>query len=70
LRLLSVSDGGASAPTPGEGGNLQGVALTCVGDGELEWHLGVAESGELRVVEMRNPQRLVVDLRRPGAGGS
>lgn len=46
--------------------NLKGLALTCAREGELEWHLAVADSAQIRVVEMRNPGRLVVDVRHGG----
>jgi len=42
--------------------NLQAVALTCRDGAELEWHLGFRDSAQVRVVEMRAPSRLVVDV--------
>jgi hypothetical protein len=69
-RLRSVGGGQDLAPTaPAAGSNLRGMAVTCSRAGELEWHLGLAESGDIRIVEMRSPQRLVVDVRRPSRGG-
>ena len=72
LRILLRSvEGGQGDPEPGfervEGSNPAGIAVTCIGDGDLTWHLGLVESGDLRVVEMRDPLRLLVDVRRPGA---
>jgi hypothetical protein len=44
--------------------HLKGVAQTCVEDDQLVWHLGVVDSAQVRVLEMRSPPRLIVDVRR------
>jgi hypothetical protein len=44
--------------------NLKGVAQTCAEDERLDWQLGVADSAQVRVMEMRSPPRLVVDVRQ------
>jgi hypothetical protein len=43
--------------------NLQGVAPTCVLNGAIEYTFGVREQAQIRVIEMRAPRRLVVDVR-------
>jgi hypothetical protein len=50
--------------------NLQAFASTCVREGgALEWQLGVREQAQVRVIEVRNPRRLVVDVRHDPPSG-
>jgi hypothetical protein len=66
LRLRSVT----AAPTvlrsiePGYS-NLKALAPTCARDGDVVWALGVQAAADIRVIEMRSPLRLVVDVRHP-----
>jgi hypothetical protein len=48
--------------------NLQALASTCPREGVLEWHFGVREQAQIRVIEMRAPRRLVVDVRHDPPG--
>jgi hypothetical protein len=65
LRLRPVDTSGSVRPELADGhGNLRGVAQTCAEDGQLEWHFGVADSAQVRVLEMGGPPRLVVDVRQ------
>jgi hypothetical protein len=43
--------------------NLKEVRLTCDFEAAVEWVLGVADPGSYRVLEARDPTRLVVDVR-------
>ena len=43
---------------------LQELTLTCDFEGEVEWVLGVRSPNRYRVLELREPTRLVVDVRR------
>ena len=50
--------------------NLQALASTCVREGgALEWQFGVREQAQVRVIEMRQPRRLVVDVRHDPPSG-
>jgi hypothetical protein len=49
--------------------NLQAVAHTCTQDtGVVEYTFGVNEQAQVRVIEMRDPRRLVVDVRHDPPG--
>ncbi len=37
--------------------------LTCAGDKGVTWAAGLAQGSEVRIMELRNPRRLVVDVR-------
>lgn len=69
VRLEPASAAGDGAPdAPADLTNVQDVALTCSREDALVWHLGVADSAQVRVMELRRPERLVVDVRHaPGA---
>ena len=43
--------------------NLQALAPTCVVEGSIEYTFGASEQAQIRVIEMRAPRRLVVDVR-------
>lgn len=65
VRLRGVNTGGRVSPQIEQGlANLKGVAQTCVEDDQLIWHLGVTDSAQVRVIELRSPPRLVVDVRQ------
>lgn len=42
---------------------FQAAGLACDGTATMTWTARLAEAGEVRVLELRDPQRLVVDLR-------
>jgi len=44
--------------------NLKQLVQTCDFEGEVTWVLGVGFPGRFRVVELSNPARLVVDVKR------
>jgi hypothetical protein len=50
--------------------NLQGIALTCVRDAELNWYLGLSDSTQVRALELVSPPRLVVDVRHARRSGN
>jgi hypothetical protein len=65
VRLLPTNTSSSVKPEVAEGhGNLEGVTLTCAEDDRLDWHLGVADSASIRVLELGTPPRLVVDIRQ------
>jgi hypothetical protein len=45
--------------------NIQGVGQTCGGEGQLEYHVALRDSSQVRILELRAPPRLVVDVREP-----
>ena len=45
--------------------NLRQLVLTCDFEAQVEWVLGLASPSRYRVMELREPSRLVVDVRRP-----
>jgi hypothetical protein len=50
--------------------NLQAFASTCVREGGLlEWQFGVRQQAQVRVIEMRAPRRLILDIRHGPPGG-
>lgn len=68
LRPATVG-GDAARPQLPAHPNLQALASTCSREGEAEWHLGVQGTAQVRVVEMREPQRLVVDVQHAEGRG-
>ena len=50
--------------------NLRSLAVSCRREeGMLEWHFGANQHAQLRVIEMRSPRRLVVDVKHEAAPG-
>ena len=45
--------------------NLRQLVLTCDFEAQVEWVLGLESPTRYRVMELREPSRLVVDVRRP-----
>jgi hypothetical protein len=45
--------------------NIDGAAQTCAGGGAVEWHVAMSDSSQVRVLEMRQPPRLIVDVKEP-----
>jgi len=37
--------------------------ISCAADNVVTWIVGLSEGNDVRVLEMRSPQRLVVDIR-------
>jgi hypothetical protein len=68
LHPVTATDRAMNASEPGFE-NLSALAPTCAGEGEVEWHLGVRRHAQVRVLEMREPRRLVVDVRHEAAPG-
>ena len=42
---------------------LKQLTLTCDFEAEVEWVLGVSSPNKYRVLELKNPTRLVVDIK-------
>ncbi len=66
---VEASPGSVDATTDASLANVAGISGPCAGSEGLEWRMGVADSAAIRVVEMRRPTRLLVDVQH-GSGGS
>ena len=61
----ATSPGRITAEVASDLVSVDGVAQTCAGDDVVEWHVAVSDSSQIRILEMRQPPRLIVDVKEP-----
>ena len=61
LVVVTVADRNRRLSMP----NLRQLVLVCDFEAQVEWVLGLVSPTRYRVMELRNPSRLVIDVRRP-----